>query len=63
MCKVAAIIISYNPDNNLLDSVNLLVNQVEKIIIVDNGSESEKKRNINLIKEIDKQKIEAIYNE
>ena len=63
MCKVAAIIISYNPDNNLLDSVNLLVNQVEKIIIVDNGSESEKKRNINLIKEIDKQKIEAIFNE
>ena len=63
MCKVAAIIISYNPDNNLLDSINLLINQVEKIIIVDNGSESEKKRNINLIKEIDKQKIEAIFNE
>lgn len=63
MCKVAAIIISYNPDNNLLDSVNLLVNQVEKIIIVDNGSESQKKKNINLIKEIDKQKIEAIFNE
>ncbi|MBQ9013245.1 MAG: hypothetical protein IJ094_06810 [Bacilli bacterium] len=55
MCKVAAIIISYNPDNHLLDSVNLLVNQVEKIIIVDNGSESQKKKNINLIKEIDKQ--------
>ena len=32
MCKVAAIIISYNPDNNLLDSINLLVNQFEKII-------------------------------
>ena len=29
MCKVVAIIISYNPDNNLLDSVNLLENQVE----------------------------------
>ena len=63
MCKVAAIIISYNPDNNLLDSINLLVNQVEKIIIVDNGSEPEKKRNINLIMDIDKKKIEVIFNE
>ncbi len=53
MCKVAAIIISYNPDNNLLDSINLLINQVDKIIIVDNGSESQKKKNINLIKDID----------
>ncbi|WP_370774105.1 hypothetical protein [Clostridium sp.] len=44
MCKVAAIIISYNPDNNLLDSVNLLINQVDKIIIVDNGSESQRKK-------------------
>ena len=63
MCKVAAIIISYNPDNNLLDSVNLLVNQVEKIIIVDNGSESEKKKNINLIKDINNEKIKIIFNQ
>ena len=63
MCKVAAIIISYNPDNNLLDSVNLLINQVDKIIIVDNGSESQKKKNINLIKDIDNKKIEVIFNE
>ena len=38
MCKVAAIIVSYNPDSNLFDSINLLLNQVEKVIIVDNGS-------------------------
>ncbi|MDO4925292.1 MAG: glycosyltransferase family 2 protein [Turicibacter sp.] len=63
MCKVAAIIVSYNPDNNLLDSINLLINQVERIIIVDNGSEVEKKKNINLIKDIDKKKIEVIFNE
>lgn len=63
MCKVAAIIISYNPDNNLLDSINLLINQVDKIIIVDNGSESQKKKNINLIKDIDNKKIEVIFNE
>ncbi|MBQ8997859.1 MAG: glycosyltransferase family 2 protein [Clostridium sp.] len=63
MCKVAAIIVSYNPDNNLLDSINLLINQVERIIIVDNGSEAEKKKNINLIRDIDKEKIEIIFNE
>lgn len=63
MCKVAAIIISYNPDNNLLDSIKLLINQVEKIIIVDNGSESEKKKNINLIKDINNEKIKVIFNE
>ena len=63
MCKVAAIIVSYNPDNNLLDSVNLLINQVERIIIVDNGSEPEKKKNINLIRSIDEEKIEVIFNE
>ena len=34
MCKVAAIIVSYNPDSNLFDSINLLLNQVEKVIIV-----------------------------
>lgn len=63
MCKVAAIIVSYNPDNNLLDSVKLLINQVERIIIVDNGSESENKKNINLIRNIDEKKIEVIFNE
>ena len=63
MCKVAAIIVSYNPDNNLLDSINLLINQVERIIIVDNGSESEKKKNIKLIRDIDNEKIEIIFNE
>ena len=62
MCKVAAIIVSYNPDNNLSDSVNLLINQVEKIIIVDNNSEEEKIQNIKSIKNIDKEKIEIILN-
>lgn len=63
MDKVAAIIISYNPDNNLLDSVNLLINQVEKIIIVDNGSKDKNKKDINLIKDIDSKKINIIFNE
>ena len=63
MSKVAAIIVSYNPDKNLLDSVNLLISQVEKIIIVDNGSREEKRKDISSIKDIDNERIEIIFNE
>lgn len=63
MSKVAAIIVSYNPDKNLLDSVNLLISQVEKIIIVDNGSIEAKRKDISSIKDIDNERIEVIFNE
>lgn len=63
MSKVVAIIVSYNPDKNLLDSVNLLISQVEKIIIVDNGSIEEKRKDISSIKDIDNERIEVIFNE
>ena len=63
MSKVAAIIVSYNPDKNLLDSVNLLISQVEKIIIVDNGSIEEKRKDISSIKDIYNERIEIIFNE
>lgn len=59
MCKVAAIIVSYNPDSNLFDSINLLLNQVEKVIIVDNGS---KEKYVKYIKSINEDKIEIILN-
>ena len=54
MCKVAAIIVSYNPDSNLFDSINLLLNQVEKVIIVDNGS---KEKYVKYIKSINKENL------
>lgn len=59
MCKVAAIIVSYNPDSNLFDSINLLLNQVEKVIIVDNRS---KEKYVKYIKSINEDKIEIILN-
>ena len=59
MCKVEAIIVSYNPDSNLFDSINLLLNQVEKVIIVDNGS---KEKYVKYIKSINEDKIEIILN-
>ena len=59
MCKVAAILGSYNPESNLFDSINLLLNQVEKVIIVDNGS---KEKYVKYIKSINEDKIEIILN-
>ena len=48
-----------NPDSNLFDSINLLLNQVEKVIIVDNGS---KEKYVKYIKSINEDKIEIILN-
>jgi rhamnosyltransferase len=37
MVRIAALVILYNPDKNILDNINSYINQVEKIIIVDNS--------------------------
>jgi rhamnosyltransferase len=59
--KLAAIIVTYNPKiDRFKDVINSIVNQVDFIIIVDNGS-----KNINDIKEICsiKSNIEIIEND
>jgi len=59
--KLAAIIVTYNPEiDRFKDVINSIVNQVDFIIIVDNGS-----KNINDIKEICsiKSNIEIIEND
>ena len=58
--NVCAVIIAFNPDNNLLDSIYVLMNQVKEIIVVDNGStevgslqiinEAEKIKSVHLIR-------------
>ncbi|QLY79138.1 glycosyltransferase family 2 protein [Clostridium intestinale] len=59
---VCALIVSYNPDKDLIESCKTLLNKVDKIIIVDNASSEE--FSIKIIKEIEKyeEKIEVIYN-
>jgi len=37
MVRIAALVILYNPDKNNLDNINSYINQVEKVIIVDNS--------------------------
>ena len=60
---IACVVVTYNPDNSLIEGINLLSDQVDKILIVDNGS---KDSGIKLIKEIKKcneDKIEVVFNE
>jgi len=39
--KICCVIITYNPNDNLLSTINIMGNQVGKIIIVDNDSEDQ----------------------
>lgn len=37
MTRIAAVVILYNPDNNILENINSYANQVEKVFVVDNS--------------------------
>lgn len=37
MVRIAALVILYNPDKNILENISSYINQVEKVIIVDNS--------------------------
>lgn len=59
MNSVAAVIITYNVENNFKNRINKLKGKVDEIIIVDNGSKTE---TISMLKELEK-KITIIYLE
>ena len=63
MEKIAAIVVTYNPDEGLNKSTKSLIKQVDSIIMVDNGSNDEGKEIINKIKNKYGEKIEVIFNE
>ena len=58
--KVCACIITYNIDEKIKEVVNSIVNQVENVIIIDNGSNS---RTIKILNEINKMdKVNLVFN-
>ena len=58
--RVCAIIITYNIDNKIEEVVNSIINQVEEIVIVDNGS---KKKTIDILTKLSKEKnVITIFN-
>ena len=63
MEKIAAIVVTYNPDEGLNKSTKSLIKQVDSIIMEDNGSNDEGKEIINKIKNKYGEKIEVIFNE
>ncbi|MBQ8997854.1 MAG: glycosyltransferase family 2 protein [Clostridium sp.] len=52
MNSVAAVIITYNVENNFKDRINKLKGKVDEIIVVDNGSKPE---TINMLRELEKE--------
>lgn len=62
MRKVACVIVTYNPDNGVEKCFNSLVNQVDKVIIVDNGSNKDALELLNNIKRNYEEKVEIILN-
>ncbi len=59
MNSVAAVIITYNVENDFKERINKLKGKVDEIIVVDNGSEAE---TINMLKELEKE-VTVIYLE
>ena len=59
MNSVAAVIITYNVENDFKQRINRLKGKVDEIIVVDNGSKAE---TINMLKELEKE-VTVIYLE
>nr|WP_263324801.1 glycosyltransferase family 2 protein [Neobacillus sp. Marseille-Q6967] len=59
--KVAAIMVTYNPDADVIENATSISHSCERLIIIDNGSSSDSKE---YLKELDKQpNIVTTYNE
>lgn len=49
MDKVCAIVVSYNPDIDIAKNINALIQQVDEVVIVDNGSCMNSKKNLRFL--------------
>lgn len=57
--KIAAVVVAYNPDVGIFKNINAIAKQVDKVIIVDNASNTQ---SINLLKQIENDMVEVVYN-
>lgn len=62
MNKVACIIVSYNPNEGIRKCFNSLINQVDKVFIVDNGSNKENIKILEMLKDSNIDKVDLILN-
>lgn len=61
--KIVAIVVTYNIGNQYLNNFKSLVNQVDKIVIVDNNSDEETVEVLKYIKLNNSNKVKIIFNE
>jgi rhamnosyltransferase len=61
MSKICAVIVSYNSAQNVMACINSSLNQVDKIIVVDNSSDAHLKNSVRNMKYPDK--VSFIFNE
>ena len=59
MGKICAIIISYNIGERIKRCITAIENQVDQVLIIDNGSNAE---TINQLRKVESEKIKVIYN-
>jgi rhamnosyltransferase len=58
---ICAVMVSYNCDSSIVENIEALLDQVEQVLIVDNGSNT---RSLSIIKtQIDNNRVEVIYNQ
>ena len=62
MNKVACIIVSYNPDRGIEKCFNSLINQVDKMFIVDNGSNGDRIKILKELKNSNANQVDLILN-
>lgn len=57
--NICAMIVSYNCDEKILLVIDSIINQVDSIILIDNGSKSD---SLEILKKLNNDKIQIIYN-
>lgn len=59
MPQILGIIVSYNPTEDLLNNIYSTLNQVSKVIVIDNGSDPSVKK---ILSQLDTERVEFIFN-
>ena len=59
--KVASIMVTYNPEEEVIENVKSIIQSSERLIIIDNGSSSNSKDILNLLQK--ESKVTFIYNQ
>lgn len=60
--KICAVFVTYNPSEDIIENVKAMIPQVNKVIIIDNYSDSKSLEYIKSCEALDTKKVSATYN-